>query len=597
MKARMESVTHIYALASPYIALTLVGLVFAGFISERHPPSVTASAGAASFLGFGFLSVDEALAVFSNSAPITIAAMFIVSGALIRTGALEAASTRLLELAQTKPHAAIVLLFLGAFAASAFMNNTPVIIVLIPVVSAVAAQVGWSKRTLLMPLSFVAILGGTTTLLGTSSNLIVDGVARRAGEPGFGVFDITLVGLVASLAGGVMLFLFKNRLRFNEENDDHATHFKNEIITRLRVTETASCLNQTLPEVKALAPRGITILSISRGSNSYPLDSEFRLRAGDTIDARVSEAELLTLLTNTDFDIGVKARALREEMSELAAITISPDNRDIGEPIAETSFVSRYSLAVVGALRPGRLAGPDIKGMRLRAGDRLYIRSSADTLRSLRDASYIIASDQIMARAFRRGRLAEATFILVAIVSLASFGVMPIAGLAIIGAVALLFRRCIDPGEAWQSFDGDVLVLIFAMLMIGTGLQNTGAISLIVDAVEPLLQSTSPLAVIISIYALTSLLTELVTNNAVAVIMTPIAIALAASLGLDPRALIVAVMFAASASFATPVGYQTNTLVYSAGNYSFMDFIRIGLPMNIVVGLATCLTVYALFAV
>lgn len=241
--------------------------------------------------------------------------------------------------------------------------------------------------------------------------------------------------------------------------------------------------------------------------------------------------------------------------------------------------------------RPRHLAGPDLPNVRVRAGDRLLIATGSDGAQALQSNVGLSDVSEAPARAFRRVRAPIAIATLAGVVVMAaSFG-FPIEGLALAGVGVVLLTKCIEPEEAWASLDGSTLVLIFGMLAFGKGLENAGTVELLVNWLQPLFSVASPLLLLLTIYAVTSVLTETVTNNAVAVIMTPIAIGLAEALGIDARQLVLAVMFAASASFATPIGYQTNTLVYGAANYRFMDFVRIGLPMNLVVGLATCVAI------
>jgi di/tricarboxylate transporter len=243
-------------------------------------------------------------------------------------------------------------------------------------------------------------------------------------------------------------------------------------------------------------------------------------------------------------------------------------------------------MRVLGAHRHGELLGPDLSTALLRPADTLLLEGTTEGLARMTEAGDLAAITDAGGRAFRRGKAPLALLALLAIVTLAAAGIAEISVLALIAVAAILVFRCIDNNEAWTSIDAGVLVLIFSMLIVGTGLQNSGAVSLIVESLAPTLEGLPPIVTLAAIYLLSSVLTEAVTNNAVAVVVTPLAVGLAEQVGVDPRPLVVAVMFGASASFATPVGYQTNTLVYGAGNYKFSDFVRIGIPMNVIVGAA-----------
>jgi di/tricarboxylate transporter len=278
--------------------------------------------------------------------------------------------------------------------------------------------------------------------------------------------------------------------------------------------------------------------------------------------------------------------------ARLVEAVISPSHPIIGRRLVDIPLLSKLKVRVLGLSRPRHIAGPDLANARVRAADRLLIAAGSDAATALANNIGLAQVAKTPSRPFKRAKAPIAAMVLALVVIGAAVFSLPIEALAIVGVAIVLLTRCVEPEEAWSSIDGNTLVLIFGMLAFGAGLQNAGTIDLIVDLVRPFLENAPPLLLLIGVYAVTSILTETVTNNAVAVIMTPLAILLAESVGADPRALIIAVMFGASASFATPIGYQTNTLVYGAADYRFTDFLRIGVPMNIVVGVAACLAIH-----
>ena len=581
--------------ARPWLALLVVALMLAAFLRERFPPSVIAVAGAATFTASGLVSVEEATAVFSNDAPIAIAALFVLSGALVRTGALEAVASRVLGLAKRRPRGAVASLLGGTFASSAFMNNTPVVLVVTPVMAALARQVGVSPKRLLIPLSYVTILGGTCTLIGTSTNLLVAGMASARGAASFGIFDVTAVGLVTAAAGGAAL-LALGPLLLPRDGGEASPEAEEMVLTEARLREGAKCAGASVSAAGPLMPRGVRVLAVTRGAERIAgaALADLVLRSGDRLALRATEAELVTLAEHGDFDLGLELRALSSAPAERATMTIDANDPAVGSPLKTAPFLSRYPVRVIGASRQGHLAGPSLPELVVKAGDRLWFEATANTLRQLKEQRTLFVSGAPLAHAFRRERVAVAGAVMAGVVALAALGAAPISALAMLGVAIILVTRCLDAQEAWRAIDLDVLVLIFAMLVVGRGLEAAGTVALVVDAATPWLGGQSLFLVVLGLYALTSLLTELVTNNAVAVILTPVAISLSASLGVDPVPLILAVMFAASASFATPVGYQTNTLVYAAGGYKFADFLRVGVPMNLIVGLATCAAIITL---
>lgn len=324
--------------------------------------------------------------------------------------------------------------------------------------------------------------------------------------------------------------------------------------------------------------------------------------SSDRIIVATSAHELDGLARSHDFMIGLQnvgrpirlAHDERDEAVRMVGITLAPTHPAIGRRMQEIPFLSNLGVRVLGLSRPRHLAGPDLANARLRAGDSLLVAADDQAASELRENANFIAEDTSGVRRYRRHRAPIAALTLALVILGAAFNVMPVYALALLGVAIVLATRCLDAEEAWAAIDGNVIVLIFAMLAFGLGLEKAGSVKLIVDTLSPWMDGLPPLALILAVYAATSALTETVTNNAVAVIMTPIAIGIAGQSGVDARPLVIAVMFAASASFATPIGYQTNTMVYAAADYRFADFVKIGLPMNIIVGLATCTAIFLL---
>jgi len=580
---------------SAYVAVLVVLGMFTLFIRESYPTEVVAIGGVSVLLVTGVLPYDAGLAVLSNPAPWTIAAMFLVMGALVRTGALDAFTVLAEKQAQINPKRAVAMMMGFVILSSAVVSNTPVVVVMIPVFVQLSRTLGVNASKLLMPLSYAAIMGGMLTLIGTSTNLLVDGVARAQGLAPFSIFEVTPVAIVLVIWGMAYLAIVGPILLPNR--DSMATLLsdksKMKFFTEAIIPPDSNLIGREVTGVQLFKREGVRLIDVVRGDLSLRRNLKgITLEVGDRIVLRTQMTELLSLQRDKSLKRVDQVSAVETTTVE---VLITPGCKMVGRSLGSLRLRRRFGVYPLAVHRRNQNIGRQLDELVVQVGDTLLLEGAPADIQRLATEMDMVDVSRPKVRAYRRGHAPIAIASLLGIVVLAAFGVAPILLLSVVAVGVVLFTRCIDAEEAFDFIEGRLLALIFSMLAIGAALEASGAVQLIVNLVAPWIGLLPGFFVIWAIYLLTSILTEMVSNNAVAVVVTPIAIGLAQALGYDPRAFVVAVMVAASASFATPIGYQTNMLVYGPGGYKFTDFMRLGIPLNLSIGILASLVIPLVF--
>ncbi|HSJ07783.1 MAG TPA: SLC13 family permease [Longimicrobiales bacterium] len=557
----------------------------------------------------GLVTPREGISGFANEAVITVTAMFILSAGLLRTGAIDILSRWAERMAGGGEYRLLLVALLFVVPLSAFINNTPVVVVMIPMVLGLARKMGASPSRLFMPISFGSQLGGTLTLIGTSTNLLVAGLVLDLGLERIRLFDITPPALIMTVVGLAYLLTVGRWLTpTREAGADLITSYElRDYLTGLVVGPQSPLAGKSLRDANFGQTYGLQVIGIDREGNRIPFPrGGLIIQAGDVLIvegkipdiARIEEEEHLTIAgSKPSFPVEPEKAdgEARGPGPGLAELIVPPRSPVVGRSLRQLNFRNRYGLPVLGIQRHGAPFHAAMRDAVLAPGDILLVSGTASELRRLHQTGDLALLGTVAVPAKRRRKLKYSVPIILGVVLLAAFEVMPILVSALLGVAAMFISGCITPDEAYEEIDWMVIVLLGAIIPLGLAMQNTGTAELIATRLLVLTRPLGLFGVLAMFYLLTSLLTELISNNAAAVVLAPIAIAVASALGASPMPFIIAVMLAASNSFMTPIGYQTNTFIYGPGGYRFSDFIRVGGPLNLLMLIVATLVIPVFF--
>lgn len=570
------------------LVFTVLIISFALMVWEKLPLSLVAMLAFSTLLVTGILTPGEAFSVFSNEAPITVACMFILSAALERTGVIESIGRGLNRFVGQSDWSVMLVVLPIVAAISAFMNNTPVVVVFMPIMISLAAARGLKPSKLLLPLSYAAIFGGCCTLIGTSTNILVSSTAAQLGQPPFGMFELTKIGLPLAVAGTLYLLIVGRRLLPARETLAsllQSTDSK-QYLTETVIMEGSSLIGQRLTETPlANQPRARVLEVIRAGEMLRAPLNEIVLEQGDRLRLSTALSSVMEINALEGVEISPKAKlGLQFVSSQKATVVecvVGPHSGLIGRSIQEMNFRRRYGVLVLAVHRKGVNLRENFAAVKLQYGDTLLVEGPESAIQELREGHDFLLLLDVPHTPKRRQKQWLAAAAVVLVVGLAAVNVLPIGTLAILAVVGVVLTGCLDMEEACAAVDWKTLLLIFGMLSLGLAMEKTKGAEWLAQATLRGLGEFGPLVVFAVVYLFAAAMTEVLSNNAVAVLLTPIALQIATALQVSPRPFLIAVAIGASASFATPIGYQTNTLVYGAGGYRFGDFIKVGLPLNL----------------
>jgi di/tricarboxylate transporter len=536
----------------------------------------------------GIVSPAEAYAGFAHPATVTVGAMFVLSAGLERSGLVALLGIGLAKIGRRSLPLALLTMMVGVGFVSAFINNTAAVAILLPTVLTLAREIRVSPSKLLIPLSFSSLFGGTCTLIGTSTNILVSSLMAAHGAAPLAMFELGPMGLVFSVAGlAYMLTLGHRLLPDHGAASDLTEEFEVAgYLTEAEVLPTSPLIDRPLRDTLLADGSDVDVLAVVRHGVTMTLPPPNAvLESGDVVWIRCNLDRMRSLVVDSGLrlrpDRGWADEQLEADNATLVEAVVAPNSDLIGQTLGEIDLRARLRATVLAVRHHDRIVHDQLADLPLSAGDAVLVEVPRERIPVLRQQRQFVVVSDLGPLAAARPRTRLAIAIVTAVVAVAAAGIADIVVAATLGALAMVLTRCLSIEEAYAAIEWRVIFLLGGILTLGTALDNTGAAAslsrLIVDGTGP----WGPHAVLAVVYLATTLLTAVMSNNATAVLMTPIAFQAAAALGIDPRPLVVAIAYAASASFMTPVGYQTNLLVYGPGGYRFVDYVRVGTPLNL----------------
>jgi len=557
------------------------------FITEKLRVDLIALCVLLALIVLGLLDSDQALYGFANQATATIGAMFILSAGLVRTGLVEWLARQIDKLAGKKEPRLIITLCITIAFLSAFIINTAAVAVFIPISIVLAKTRKISVSRVLIPLSFASQFGGVCTLIGTSTNILVNSVAIERGQKAFGFFEFAPLGLVMTAAGIIYLVMARWLLpkRKGEEQQVDRYHLAG-YLAELQVSKKSPLIGKNWEKSKVKLSEKVDLIKFIRNDKATTKPSKTKIREDDVLLLHGKMDKLIAMQDKYGLKLHTKVKIDDKKISsdaiKLIEVLIPPRSRLIGRTLQTFEFFRRYGCIVLAVQRRGKIIRDRVAETLFDDGDTLLLEADKEDVSRLLKSRDMVVTNELTELYVRKDKAIIALVMFLTVTILTVFNIVPILVAALIGAVGMVMGRCLTIEEAYQSIDWKIVFLLGGIIPLGLAMEQSGAALWLVNTVLNPFICFGPLAVLAVLYLITAVLTSFMSNNAAAVIIAPIGLSIAASMDVDPRPFLVAITFAASTSFATPIGYQTNTMIYAPGGYRFSDYTRVGSPLNLI---------------
>ena len=568
------------------LVLTICAVVL--FVTEKFSTDVVAILVMIALLVSGILTPAEGLAGFANTATVTVGAMFVLSAGVFRSGAVNFVSRALGRLARRSSGLTLFVLMVGVGVLSSFLNNTAAVAILIPVVIVVARRADTSPSKLLMPLSYASMFGGMCTVLGTSTNILASAIAEEAGLGAFGMFEFTKLGVIFFAVGvAYMMTVGRKLVPDHRSKGDLTKSFgMGDYLTDLVLQAESKSVGQSLASAPLVEELGIEVLQILRGEDILRPTPETILREHDVLRIKGDLRTINELKDRAGVTFGMsmkwRDKDLESTDTRLVEAVVGPSSPLAGKSLAESHLRETYGAAVLAIRHHGALTHGEVQNIKLMPGDTLLMDVPNDQIEHLTQQRVFLLVSRAGIPRFNWPKATKALVIVVSVLVIAATGLLSIVAAAATGALMMVLSGCISTEEAYGAIEWNVLFLLAGMLALGAATEKTGASTMLAGGMIDGLGGFGPIVLLAAFFGITMLLTEVMSNNATVALLLPIAITTAHAIDADPRAFMFAVVFAASSSFMTPVGYQTNTMIYGPGQYRFVDFLRVGAPLNLI---------------